>query len=329
MRLIGLAVVLTVSLVLAPLAAEGQPQSGKIARIGLLQLSPMTSLPSPNRVAFIQGLRDFDWVEGSNLAVETRSANGKPELLPALTAELVRLKVDVIFAAEPMSAAAAKHVTAAVPIVFTSLGDPVAGGLVTSLARPGGNLTGCAGMDPELAGKRLELLRQIVPRLTRVAFVTNPSNPLNPTHVREAEKAATALGIRLQVVEVRDPDEFERALMVIAKDRPDALYVVGNPNLFSQRPRVLALVERTRLPAIWSESTWVTDGGLIGYAPNQPDMYRRGAWYVDRILHGAKPADLPIEQPTKFELVINRKTAKALGLTIPHSLLLRADQVIE
>jgi len=315
-------------LLAAPLAAEAQ-SAAKIARIGLLTLSPLTSQPSPSRVALIQGLRDFGWVEGSNLAIETRSANGKPERLPALTAELVRLKVDVIFAADPVSAAAAKQVTAAVPIVFMTLGDPVAGGLVASLARPGGNLTGCAGMDPELAGKRLELLKQIVPRSTRVALVTNPSNPLNPTHVREAEKAATALGIRLQVVEVRDPDEFERAVAVIAKDRPDALYVLGSPNPFSQRARVLGLVERARLPAIWVESTWVTDGGLIGYAPNQPDMFRRGAWYVDRILRGAKPGDLPVEQPTKFELRINLKTAKALGLTIPQSLLQRADEVIQ
>jgi putative tryptophan/tyrosine transport system substrate-binding protein len=328
MRLFGLAVVLAVSLILAPFAVEGQ-EAGKLARIGFLSVSPVPSSPSPNRVAFMQGLRDFGWVEGSNLTIENRSANGKPERLPALTAELMRLKVDVIFAAEPVSAAAAKQVTTEVPIVFMSLGDPVAGGLVANLARPGGNLTGCAGMDPELAGKRLELLKQIVPRLVRVAFVTSPSNPLNPAHVREAQKAATALGIRLQVVEVRDPDEFERALVVIAKDRPDALYIVGNPNLFSQRPRVLGFVERTRLPAIWSESTWVTDGGLIGYAPNQPDMFRRGAWYVDRILRGTKPADLPVEQPTKFELRINLKTAKALGLTIPQSLLLRADQVIQ
>jgi len=183
-------------------------------------------------------------------------------------------------------------------------------------------------MDPELAGKRLELLKQIIPRLTHVAFMT-PSTPMVPLHVREAQKAATTLGIRLQVVEVRDPDEFERALVVIAKNRPDALYVVGNPNLFSQRQRVLGLVARNRLPAIWFESAWVTDGGLIGYAPNQPDMFRRGAWFVDRILRGAKPADLPVEQPTKFELRINLKTAKALGLTIPKSLLLRADEVIE
>ena len=326
MRLI--AVILTVGLALVPLAAEAQ-QAGKTARIGYLHVNPVTSSPSPLRVAFIQGLRDFGWVEGSNLAIEIRSANGKPERLPALIAELIRLKVDVIFAAEPVAAAAAKRVTAEVPIVFMTGGDPVAGGLISSLARPGGNLTGCAGMDPELAGKRLELLKQIVPRLTRVAFVINPSSPMSPHHVREAQKAATALGVRLQVVEVRDPDEFERALVVIAKDRPDALYVVGNPNLFSQRPRVLGLVARNRLPAIWVESTWVTDGGLIGYAPNQPDMFRRGAWYVDRILRGAKPADLPVEQPTKFELRVNLKTAKALGLTIPQTLLQRADEVIE
>jgi len=328
MRLIGLAVILTVGLTHTLLAAEAQ-QAGKIARLGYLFTSPPTSPPSPLRVAFLQGLRDFGWIEGSNLAIEMRSANGKPERLPALTAELVRLRVDVIFATDPVAAAAAKQVTAAVPIVFMSSGDPVAGGLVASLARPGGNLTGCAGMDPELAGKRLELLKRIVPRLTRVAFVIDPSSPMSPPHVREAQKAATALGIRLQVVEVRDPDEFERALVVIAKDRADALYVVGNPNLFSQRPRVLGLVARNRLPAIWFESTWVTDGGLIGYAPNQPEMFRRGAWYVDRILRGAKPADLPVEQPTKFELRINKKTAKVLGLTIPPSLLRQADQVIQ
>jgi putative tryptophan/tyrosine transport system substrate-binding protein len=326
MRSIGLAVVLV--LTLAPLAAPGQ-HTGKITRIGYIHVSPVPSSPSPNGVAFRQGLRDLGWVEGSNLTIESRSANGKPERLPALVAELMRLKVDVIFAAEPVAASAARQATAEVPIVFMTLGDPVAGGLVASLARPGGNLTGCAGMDPELAGKRLELLKQIVPRLTRVAFVANPLNPLSPPHVREAQKAATALGIQLQVVEVRDPAEFERALVVIAKDRPDALYVVGNPNLFSQRPRVLGLVARTGLPAIWSEGAWVTDGGLIGYAPNQLEMFRRGAWYVDRILRGAKPADLPVEQPTKFELRINQKTAKALGVTIPQTLLLRADQVIE
>ena len=327
MRLIGLAITLAVSLFAAPLTAEAQ-SAGKISRIGYLFVSPPTS-PSPLRIAFIQALRDIGWIEGSNLAIEIRSANGRPERLPALIADLLRLRVDVIFASDPVSAATARQATAEVPIVFMSLGDPVAGGLVASLARPGGNLTGCAGMDPELAGKRLELLKQIVPRLTRVAFVTSPSSPMSPPHVREAKKAATALGIRLQVVEARDPDEFEKALVVIVKDRPDALYVVGNPNLFSQRPRVLGLVERTRLPAIWSESTWVTDGGLIGYAPNQSDMFRRGAWYVDRILRGAKPADLPVEQPTKFELRINLKTAKALDLTIPQSLLQRADQVIE
>ncbi len=276
MRLIAPAVVLAFSFFVAPLAADAQ-QAGKSARIGYVHVNPVTSSPSPLRVAFIQGLRDFGWVEGSNLAIEIRSANGKPERLPALIADLLRLKVDVILAAEPV----------------------------------------------------LELHKEIVPRLTRVAFVTNPSSPMNPPHVREAQKAATALGIRLQVVEVRDPDEFERALVVIAKDRPDALYVVGNPNLFSQRPRVLGLVERNRLPAIWSESTWVTEGGLIGYASNQPEMFRRGARYVDRILRGAQPADLPVEQPTKFELRINLKTAKALGLTIPQSILGRADQAIE
>jgi putative ABC transport system substrate-binding protein len=329
MPLIWLAVILTISPILAPLAGEAQ-QAGKVARVGYLSLfaSPLTS-PSPLRVAFLQGLRDFGWVEGSNLAIEIRSANGKPERLPALTADLLRLKVDVIFATDASAVAAAKQVTASVPIVFVTGGDPVAGGLVASLARPGGNLTGCAGMEPELSGKRLELIKQIVPRLTRVAFVINPSSPMSPIHVREAQKAADTLGIRLQVVEVRDPDEFERALALIAKDRPDALYVVSNPNLFSQRPRVLGLVTRNRLPAIWFESAWVTDGGLIGYAPSLPDMFRRAAWYVDRILRGAKPGDLPVEQPTKFELRVNLKTAKALGLTIPQSVMQRADQVIE
>jgi putative tryptophan/tyrosine transport system substrate-binding protein len=327
-QLIGLVVLLAISLVVAPLAGEAQ-ETGRVARIGYIFVGPSLLPPSSNTVAFMQGLRDLGWVEGSNLTIERRYANGKPERLPALVAELMRLKVGLIFATEPASALAAKQATAEVPIVFMSLGDPVVGGLVASLARPGGNLTGCAGMDPELAGKRLELLKLIVPRLTRVAFVTSHRSPLGPPHVREAQKAATALGIQLQVVEAWDPAEFERALQVIAKDRPDALYVAGNPNLFQQRPRVLGLVARARLPAIWSETAWVTDGGLIGYSPSQPEMFRRGAWYVDRILRGAKPADLPIEQPTKFELRINQKTAKALGLTIPPSVLGRADQVIE
>src|SRR5262245_34308112 len=315
------------SILAAPLVGGAQP--GKMARIGFLFVGSIPSTPTPNRIAFIQGLRDLGWIEGSNLAIEMRSADGKPERLPGLVADLLRLRVDVIFAAEPSSAAAAKHATTEVPIVFMSLSDPVAGGLVASLARPGGNLTGCAGMDSELAGKRLELLKQIVPRLSRVAFMTYALSPLSPVHVSEAQKAAIALGIRLQVVEVRDPNAFERALVVIATDRPDALYVGGNPNLLSQRPRVLGLGERTRPPAIWSESAWVTDGGLIGYAPDQRERFRRGAWYVDRILQGAKPADLPVEQPTKFELHINLKTAKAIGLMIPQSVLGRADQVIE
>jgi len=315
------------TIIAAPLAGEAQP--GKMARIGFLAVSPINPTPPPTRIAFIQGLRDLGWVEGSNLAIEMRGADGKPERLPGLVADLLRLKVDVIFAGESAAAVAARQVTAQVPIVFMTLSDPVAGGLVASLARPGGNLTGCAGMDPELAGKRLELLKQIIPRLTRVAFMTSRLSPMSQVHEREAQKAATALGIRLQVVEVRDANALETALGVIAKDRPDALYVAGNPNLFSERPRVLGLVERTRLPAIWSESAWVTDGGLIGYAPNQPEMFRRGAWYVDRILQGAKPADLPVEQPTKFELRINLKTARAIGLTIPQPLLLQATEVIQ
>src|SRR5215510_475402 len=315
------------TIIAAPLAGEAQP--GKMARIGFLAVSPINATPPPTRIAFIQGLRDLGWVEGSNLAIEMRGADGKPERLPGLVADLLRLKVDVIFAGESAAAVAARQVTAQVPIVFMTLSDPVAGGLVASLARPGGNLTGCAGMDPELAGKRLELLKQIIPRLTRVAFMTSRLSPMSQVHEREAQKAATALGIRLQVVEVRDANALERALVVIAKDRPDALYVAGNPNLFSERPRVLGLVERTRLPAIWSESTWVTEGGLIGYAPNQPEMFRRGAWYVDRILQGAKPADLPVEQPTKFELRINLKTARAIGLTIPQPVLLQATEVIQ
>src|SRR5262245_14374703 len=311
-----------------PLAVEAQ-KAGKMARIGYLFVGSLISPPAPNRIAFIQGLRDLGWIEGSNLAIEMRPADGKPERLPGLVADLLRLRVDVIFAAEPSSAAAAKQATSEVPIVFMSLGDPVAGGLVTSLARPGGNLTGCAGMDSELAGKRLELLKQIVPRLTRVAFMTYSLSPLSPVHVSQAQKAAIALGIRLQVVAVPDPNAFERALVVIAKDRPDALYVGGNPNLFSQRPRILGLVERTRLPAIWSESAWVTDGGLIGYAPDQPEMFRRGAWYVGRMLEGARPADLPVEETRNFELLIQLKTARAIGLTIPQPLLLQATEVIQ
>src|SRR5262245_39098095 len=226
MRRIGLAVVLVLNLALATLAVEAQP--GKMARIGFLFVGSMISPPSPNRVAFIQGLRDLGWVEGSNLAIEMRSADGKPERLPGLVADLLRLRVDVIFAAEPSSAAAAKQATTEVPIVFS---DPVAGGLVVSLARPRGNLTGGSGTDSAVAGKRLELLKQIVPRLTRVAFMTYSLSPLGPFHVSEAKKVAIALGIRLQVVEVGDANAFERALVVIGKNRPDALYVGGNPNL--------------------------------------------------------------------------------------------------
>jgi len=323
--------VVTGSLLAAPLAAQAQ-SAGKVPRIGWLA----TNFPAANphlTEAFLQGLRDLGYVEGRNVVIEYRSAEGKLERLPALGAELVALKVDVILAAGgTLTVLATRQATETIPIVFIGVGDPVASGFVTSLARPGGNLTGLSVLAPELVGKCLELLTQAVPGVSRVAVLWQPgtSPPANTTQkdmLKAAEVAARALGLRLQVVEAQGPADIDRAFSVMT--RAGALIVLPTPMFSIERRRLAELGAKNRLPTMFSFRDYVDAGGLMSYGPSIADLFRRAAAYVDKILKGAKPGDLPVEQPTKFELVINLKTAKALGLTVPPSLLARADEVIE
>jgi ABC-type uncharacterized transport system substrate-binding protein len=330
MRLIGLAVALTLGLCVAPFAGEAQ-QAANVARIGYLSTNHGAN---PHlREAFLQGLRDLGYVEGGNVVIEYRDAEGKPERLPALAAELVGLKVDVIFVGGgTLAALAAMQATRTVPIVFAGVADPVGSGLVTSLARPGGNVTGLSMLAPELVGKCLELLTQAVPGVSRVAVLWRPGalgERTDKDMLKEAEVAARALGVRLQFVEARGPADFDRAFSDMTRARAGALTVLTSNMFFIERRRLVDLAAKHRLPAVYQWREGVDAGGLMAYGPNVTDLFRRAATYVDRSLKGAKPGDLPVEQPTKFELVINLKTAKALGLTIPQSVLLRADQVIE
>src|SRR6266568_3382017 len=313
----------------APLAAEAQ-QAAKVARIGFLavNLAPNSHL----REAFLQGLRDLGYVEGRNLVIESRSAEGKFERFPALAAELVALKVDVIVAPLTPAALAAKQATRTLPIVFTTAADPVTSGLVTNLARPGGNVTGLSILAPELIGKRLELLTQAVPGVNRVAVLRQPGAFGERTEkdiLTAAEVAAGALGVRLHFVEARGPDDFDGAFSEITRVRADALTVLPSPMLNTERRRLVDLAAKNRLPAVYEWREYVDAGGLMAYGPNLADLYRRAATYVDKILKGGKPGDLPVEQPAKFELIINLKTAKDLGLTISQSVLARADEVIQ
>jgi len=316
-------------LLAAPPAAEAQ-QAAKVARIGFLALNLAASPHLPE--AFRQGLRDLGYVEGRNVVIEYRSAEGKRERLPALAAELVALKVDVIVAGNTPAALAAKQATTTLPIVFTSVVDPVTDGLVASLARPGGNVTGLSNLAPELVGKRLELLKQAVPGVSRVAALWQPGvfpERTDQDMLKAADVAARALGVRLQFVEARGPADIDRAFADMTKARAGALTVLGSPMFINERRRLVDLAAKNRLPAVYPAREFVDAGGLMSYGPNLADLFRRAATYVDKILKGTKPADLPVEQPTKFELVINAKTAKALGVTIPQSLLGRADEVIE
>jgi len=317
-------------LVAAPLAAEAQ-QAVKIARIGFLTPN-MAASPPHVREAFLQGLRDLGYVEGRNVVIEYRDAEGKSERFPALAAELVALKVDVIVAPGTPAALAAKQATRTLPIVFPIAGDPVTSGLVTSLARPGGNVTGLSILDPDLVGKCLEQLKQAVPGVSGVAVLWQPGGLGERTDkdmLKGAEVAARALGVRLQFVEARGPADFDRAFSEMTRARAGALTVLPSTMFLHERRRLVDLAARNRLPAVYPWREAVDAGGLMAYGANIADLFRRAATYVDKILKGAKPADLPVEQLTKFELVINLKTAKALGLTIPQSVLGRADQVIE
>ena len=316
-------------LLAAPLAAEAQP-APRNARIGYLATNLATTPHLQD--AFRQGLRDLGYVEGRNLVIEYRSAEGKSDRLAVLAAELVALNIDVIVAPGTPQALAAKQATRTLPIVFATAADPVGSGLVTSLARPGGNVTGLSILAPALVGKRLELLTQALPGVSRVAVLWQPGGHDERTDndiLKEAGVAARVLGVRLQFVEARGPADFDRAFSDMTRARAGALTVLTGIMFLNERRRLVDLTAKNRLPAVYGGRDFVDAGGLLSYGPNLDDLYRRAATYVDNILKGAKPGDLPVEQPTKFELVINLKTAKALGLTIPPSLLQRADQVIE
>ena len=317
---------LTCSFLAAPPAAGAQPPK-KVPRIGVLwPYSP--TVASPFAEAFRQGLRGLGYVEGQNIALEERWAEGRLDRLPSAAAELVRLNVDAIVTASTPAVQAAQQATRTIPIVMTLVSDPVESGLIASLARPAGNVTGLSLMHPEISGKRLQLLKEIIPKVSRVAVLGNPSDPSNPPLLRETKGAARALGVQLQLVEVRGPTEFDGAFSVMTRARAGALVVLPSAIFQNERRRIVDLAAKSRLPAVYAWREAVDAGGLMSYGASVLDIFRRAAVYVDKILKGAKPADLPVEQPTRFELVINMKTAKALGLTIPQSVLISADQVI-
>ena len=301
---------------------EGQI-TNKLARIGYL-----TGSGSSTSDAFIGELRELGYADGKNITIDFHTAQGNLGNLPKLADKVAASSVDVIFAADFNSAVAAKNATERIPIVFQTLGDPVASGLVKSLPRPGRNLTGVAGFGPELGGKRLEIIKEVVPGISRVALLTDPSNAASAVTLRETQLAANSLNVNLQVFRVNNPIELKNAFVLMRKSQAGALLVNHDPTLTAQRTYIVRLVEEARLPAIYIESLWEQSGGLIVYGPNFSNQFRRAATYVDKILKGAKPADLPVEQPTKFDLVINLKAAKQIGLTIPPNVLARADRVI-
>ena len=325
----ALAVALAFGLLTPPSAVYAQAP-GKVYRIGYLaQGSGSGTADLRPQQAFRQGLRELGWVEGQNIVIEYRYAEGQIDRLPSLAEELVGLKVDLIAASPTAPALAARNATRTIPIVGMSLTEPVELGLVTSLARPGGNVTGVTyGLDTHIFGKQLELLKESVPKIRRVAVLSNPS-PAQPLMISNVKTAARSLALQLQILEAREPGNFDNAFAAMAKERAGAVLMLGDPIFFLHRVRLAELALKNRLPSMSTQGQWVDAGGLMSYGPNLPDVYRRAATYVDKILKGAKAADLPLEQPTKFELVINTKTAKALGLTLPQSLLLRADRVIE
>jgi putative tryptophan/tyrosine transport system substrate-binding protein len=325
MRLIGLAVILAVSLFAAPLTVEAQ-QAGRVPRIGALGGGEGAD-SSPGWTGFRQGLRELGWEEGRNIAVEFRFTGGRDERYRELAGELVRLNVDVLAASDSQAVRVAKEATGTIPIVMFAVGYPVETGLIESLARPGGNVTGMANQLGDLEGKSLEFLREIAPGMRRVAVVWHPNNPGSAMGQKSTESLAQRFGLHFISVPVRQPEGLERALTTLARERPDALHV--HPLSLRDRTMIAEFALKHRLPSITGQRAGAEAGLLMSHGPNQFDQGRRAAQYVDKILKGAKPGDLPVQQPTKFEFVINLKTAKALGITVPHSLLLRADQVIE
>jgi putative ABC transport system substrate-binding protein len=314
--------------VASPLAARAQ--QARMPVLGFVSFTQReATLQEAWYQAFHDGLRELGWIPGSNVSIEYRFADNDPGRLAALAHELVRLTPDAIFVPTRPALPTVKDATTTIPIVFVSLGDPIAEGWVASLARPGANLTGVAGLSPELAGKRLELLRELVPSLAKVAVLWNPANRAEEVAVKATEAAAHSVGMTVVVEYVGSPSEFDRAFSAIARSGAQAIVVLPDPMFLANREQLVTLSNRSRLPAIYMETGFVTAGGLISYGPNFTELFRRAAAYVDKILKGVKPGDLPIEQPTKFVLAINLKTAAAIGITAPTSILLRADEVIE
>jgi putative ABC transport system substrate-binding protein len=302
--------------------AQGQ-QINNLPRVGYLSGTAIS--PSD---AFLRGMRDLGYTEGKNIAIEFRTAQGNIDRLPQLATNLTNSSIDVVLAADFNSAVAGKNATQTIPIVFQTLGDPVAAGLVSSLAQPGRNLTGVAGFGPELSGKRLEIIKEVVPGISQVAFLTDPTNVAGTATLRETQVAAKLLAVKLEVYKATGTVELNNAFASMKRNQASALMVNHDPTLTARRNYILQLVGEARLPAIYVETQWAPSGGLISYGPNLDNQFRRAATYVDKVLKGAKPADLPVEQPTKFELVINLKAAKQIGLTIPPNVLARADRVI-
>jgi len=315
-----------VALLATPLAAEAQSPA-RVFRIGVL-LPALARASAPRLDAFRKGLRDLGYVEGQNLAIEWRDAGSRSERLPQVAAELVELQVDVIFATSTPAALAAQQATRRIPIVFATAGDPVGSGLVAGIAAPGGNVTGLSLLAPEIVAEQLQLLKEAVPKASRVAVLSNPALPHTSLMVKETEAAARSLGMWVQLLGVRGADAFDSAFSAVTKGRASALFVLFDPFLFAHLTRIVEFAKENRLPAMYPHREYAEAGGLMAYGADLRDNYRRAATYVHKILTGAKPADLPVEQPTKFELLINLRTAKALGLTIPPLVLARADEII-
>ena len=320
-------IVCLLSAVFLPAGLGAQQQPGKLPRLGYLITSSPAAI-APRMEAFQRGLRELGYVEGKNIVIERRHANGKSDHLSALAAELVALKVDVIVTSGPTATRPAKEATSTIPIVMTFDDDPVGSGFVASLARPGGNITGLSTVSPEISGKQLELLKEIVPRLGRVVVIGTSNRQGTAQTLKELELTAGVFGLKLQYFDIQSPKDIQSAFRAASKERTDAVLVLQSPVLYSQRAQIADLALKSRVVAISSRGEFVEDGGLVSYGVSTFDLDRRAAIYVDKILKGAKPADLPVEQPTKFELVINLKTAKQIGLTIPPNVLARADKVI-
>jgi putative ABC transport system substrate-binding protein len=319
--IVGVIATLALGLLSAPIIADAQTPA-KIPRIGIIE-------DSPNWGVFRQGLRDLGYVEGQNITLEWRFAEGRLDRLADAATELVRLKMDIIVTIGTPATRAAMHATTTIPIIMVSVGDPLRAGLVASLARPGGNVTGSTILGPELSAKRLQLLKEAVPTVSRVAFLWNPLNPANVLHYEDIQGGARALGVTLHSVEVSSPPEFERAFAAMMGERPDVLLITADPLHQLHIEQIIDLAARNRLPLVSNVRENVIAGALMSYGPNLPELFGRAALYVDKILKGTRPGDLPVQQPTQFELVINLKTAKALGLTLSPSVLFQATEVVQ